>query len=388
MKRITDLKLITNGDIYAPSPLGKKDMLIAGDRIIAVEDHIQPPHGLNVTVIDACDRLVSPGLIDLHVHILGGGGEDGPASRVPELQLSRLTVAGTTTVVGVLGTDRVTRSPCALLAKARALRDDGISAYIYTGSYHVPPLTVTGSLERDLALIDQVVGFKLAISDHRGSQLTMEELARLAAQVRVGAMLGGKKGIVHLHVGSGKQGIAPLFNLLAHTELPIGLFLPTHMSRVPNLVDQGLDFIRAGGNIDITADPDERKTVEVIEKLLSKNADLTHVTLSSDGNGSMPVFDERRNIIGMKTGSVATLLESVRAIVSAGVMSLPDALSLVTTNPADRLGLESQKGQVVKGADADIVILDDHLEIDKVMCSGRLMVDKGQALVKGRFEDQ
>lgn len=46
----------------------------------------------------------------MHVHITGGGGEAGPASRCPEAQLSKLISAGITTVVGVTGTDSVTRS--------------------------------------------------------------------------------------------------------------------------------------------------------------------------------------------------------------------------------------------------------------------------------------
>lgn len=388
MQRIAGLTLIRNGNIYAPSPLGKKDVLIAGRKIIAIDEYIQPPHGLNVIVIDASNRLVIPGLIDLHVHILGGGGEDGPASRVPEIQLSALTNAGTTTAVGVLGTDRVTRSPDALLVKARALRVEGMSAYIYTGSYHVPPVTITGSVERDLALIDQVVGVKLAISDHRGSQLTAQELARLAAQVRVGAMLGGKSGIVHLHVGSGANGITPILDALDCNELPIDLFLPTHMARTPGLLDQGIEFVRQGGNIDLTAHPNESETVHNIEKLIVGKTDLAHVTLSSDGNGSMPVFNEKKELVGMKTGSVTTLLESVRAIVSANEMSLSEALALVTTNPSSRLGLSWKKGRIAEGADADIVILDDQLMVDKVFCNGRLMVDYGEAVVRGRFESQ
>jgi beta-aspartyl-dipeptidase (metallo-type) len=388
MQEGIDLTIIRNGEIHSPSPLGKKDLLIAGGKIIAIADHIEPLHGYDVTVIDARDLFVIPGLIDLHVHILGGGGEDGPASRVPEIRLSALARAGTTTVVGVLGTDAVTRSPESLLVKARELCDEGMNAYIYTGSYHLPSVTITGSVERDLALIDQVVGVKIAISDHRGSQLTTEELVRLASQVRVGAMLGGKSGIVHLHVGSGKRGIRPILDALDASELPINLFLPTHMSRTPVLLEQGIEFVRRGGNIDLTAHSDERETVAAMEKLIREDVDLAHVTLSSDGNGSMPVFNEKKELVGMKTGSVTTLLHSVRAIVSRGLMPLSEALALVTTNPASRLGLVGKKGGIAEGADADLVILDDHLMLDKVLCNGRLMVDRGQAIVTGRFEAQ
>jgi len=388
MRKGIGVTIVRSGEIYSPLPLGKKDLFLAGGKIVAIADDIEPPHGIDVTMIDARDRFVVPGLIDLHVHILGGGGEDGPASRVPEIQLSTLTRAGTTAAVGVLGTDGVTRSPEALLAKARALHEEGISAYIYTGSYHLPSMTITGSVERDIALIDQVMGVKLAISDHRGSQPTTQELARLAAQVRVGAMLGGKKGIVHLHVGSGKRGITPILDVLDATELPIDLFLPTHMARTQALLDEGIEFVRWGGNIDLTAHSDERETVAAIEKLIREDVDLAHVTLSSDGNGSMPVFNEKKELVGMKTGSVKTLLHSVRAIVSRGLIPLSEALALVTTNPASRLGLDGKKGRITEGADADLVVLDDRLMLDKVLCNGRLMVDRGQPIATGRFEAQ
>ncbi|HHR85641.1 MAG TPA: beta-aspartyl-peptidase, partial [Candidatus Acetothermia bacterium] len=233
-----------------------------------------------------------------------------------------------------------------------------------------------------------VMGVKLAISDHRGSQPTTQELARLAAQVRVGAMLGGKKGILHLHVGSGKRGIRPILDAMDASELPIDLFLPTHMSRTPALLEQGIEFVRRGGNIDLTAHSDERETVAAMEKLIREDVDLAHVTLSSDGNGSMPVFNEKKELVGMKTGSVKTLLHSVRAIVSRGLIPLSEALALVTTNPASRLGLDGKKGRITEGADADLVVLDDRLMLDKVLCNGRLMVDRGQPIVTGRFEAQ
>ncbi|HDL84775.1 MAG TPA: beta-aspartyl-peptidase [Candidatus Acetothermia bacterium] len=380
--------VVHGGTVYAPELLGKKDLLIAGGRIVHIDESISLPKSIQIERIDATRKIIIPGLIDLHVHVLGGGGEDGPVSRVPEIALGDLVSAGTTTVVGVLGTDAISRSPEALLTKIMGLRTQGVSAYMYTGSYHLPSVTITGSVDRDLALIDQVVGVKIAISDHRGSQPTTEELARLASQVRVGAMLGGKMGIVHLHVGGGRNGITKIFDVIESTELPLDLFLPTHMARTPALLDQGIEFVRRGGNIDLTAHPEERETVAAMEKLIREDVDLAHVTLSSDGNGSMPVFDERKNLVGMETGSVATLFHSVRAIISGNVMPLSEALTLVTTNPASRLGLDGKKGRITEGADADLVILDDHLVLDKVLGNGHLMVNRGQAIVRGRFEAQ
>ncbi len=390
VKQDLSFKLIKKGRLFQPQKQGTKDILIVNDKIFKICKQIVPPKDFDVHVVDAFGKFVFPGFVDLHVHLLGGGGEDGPTSRVPEISLSTLTEAGITTVVGVLGTDGITRSPEALLSKVKALRAEGLSAYMYTGSYHLPSPTITGSVKRDIALIEEIVGVKIAISDHRSSQPSIEELARLCSEVRVGGMLGGKPGIVHLHVGAGSRGLDPVLEVIKHTEIPIGQFLPTHIARSAPLLEQGIEFVKRGGCIDITAPRDtlkwEEDLLSIAQTLQESGIDLTNVTLSSDGNGSMPWFDDRGALTGMATGEVASLHKTLKVLVESGVIPLPDALKFITSNPADRLGLAGHKGRLGEGADADIVILDEDLRIDKVLAKGRLMVDGGRAVVKGNFE--
>jgi len=379
MMNTTDgLTLVRGGSVFAPEPLGQRDLLIAGGRIVAMGEHITP-RGVSVRTIDASDRLVVPGFIDLHVHLIGGGGEAGPASRLPELPHADLLAAGTTTAVGVLGTDRVSRSPETLLAKVKALRAAGLGAFMYTGSYHLPSTTICGSVERDLALIEEVVGVKLAISDHRSSQVTTAELARLAAEARVGGMLGGKPGIVHLHVGRGTGGLAPVFDVLNRTDLPITQFLPTHMAR-PSLLEDGIRFLKRGGSIDLTARPERRgdgEMTETVGQLAQSGIDLGRVSLSSDGNGSMPQFNERGDLVGMTAGKVSALHETFAHLVHEKTLPLPEALALVTANPAARLGLSGRAGTLQAGARADVVLLDADLRVEAVLCAGTLLVHNG-----------
>jgi beta-aspartyl-dipeptidase (metallo-type) len=386
MKPGFQFKLIRGGDLYTPGQKGVKDLFIAGDRIARIDKSIDIPKGLEVAVFDASGKIVVPGFIDLHVHLIGGGGEDGPASRVPELPLSRLTTAGITTAVGVLGTDRITRLPETLLARVKALRVAGMSAYMYTGSYHLPSVTITGSVERDLALINEVVGVKIAISDHRGSQPTTDELSKLASEARVGGMLAGKPGIVHVHVGGGSRGLDPILAVVKQTEIPISQFLPTHIGRDTTLLRQGIDFVNKGGCIDITVPNKANKAISIIKEFQESGTDLTKVTLSSDGNGSRPIFNTRGELTGMATGDVATLIKTLKILVEEEVLPLPDALALITSNPADRLGISSRKGSIQEGADADLLILDEELRIEQVFAKGRLMVDGGRAIIKGNFE--
>ena len=69
-------------------------------------------------------------------------------------------------------------------------REEGLSAWCWTGGYHVPPTTLTASVRSDIVHIDCVIGLgELAISDHRSSQPGYDELARLASEVHVAGLL-------------------------------------------------------------------------------------------------------------------------------------------------------------------------------------------------------
>ena len=377
--------LIRGGEVYAPDHVGARDILLVGEKIVLIKESVEVPRSLGVSVIDASGCMVVPGFVDPHVHVLGGGGEGGPATRVPEISLTDLTLAGVTTVVGVLGTDNVSRSAEALLAKTKGLRLEGVSAYMYTGSFHLPPATITGSVKKDVALIEEVIGLKTAVSDHRDSQMSVHELSRLSSEARFGGMLGGKVGIVHVHLGDGPDGLDPVNKVIERGNIPIGQFLPTHVSRSPMLLEQGIDLVRRGGSIDLNPSEDESGTLSVVEKLRDSGIDLTRVTFSSDGNGTLCRFDEEGELVGYGVGMVSTLIETFRAIVASGTLPLTEALKLFTSNVADILGL-SGKGRIGEGLDADILILDGDLNVDKVFARGRLMVDEGRAVVKGTFE--
>ncbi len=385
------LTLIQNADLYRPAPAGKKDLLIAGQTIVKIDDRIEAPATWDIDVIDAAGRIVCPGFVDLHVHLLGGGGEGGFATRTPEIVLSRITAAGVTTVVGCLGTDDVSRRPETLLAKARQLEAEGISARIYTGSYQFPLATITGSVRKDVALIDMVIGVgEIAVSDHRSSAPTLDELCRAAAEARVGGMIGKKAGLVHLHMGSGKGGLDPVFRIVEETDIPIGQFLPTHVNRSARLFDQALEFARAGGNIDLTVMGESldfaRGTADALDRALSAGVDWGQISLSSDSNGSMPVFDEKGSLVRLAVADISSLYDEFRRLVECG-FSLADVLALVTESPARRVGLADRKGGLFVGADADLLVLDPELAIDTVIARGRVMVRDGTAVVKGTFEE-
>jgi beta-aspartyl-dipeptidase (metallo-type) len=383
--------LIRDGNVYAPQKLGRRDILIAGRVIARIADRIELPAEFKPRIIHAKGKTIVPGLVDLHVHLLGGGGEAGPWSRTPEISLSKITRAGVTTVVGLLGTDDVSRRPETLLAKAMQLEQEGISAWIYSGSYQLPLATITGSLRKDLALIPKVVGVgEVAVSDHRSSQPSFDELCRIAAEARVGGMLGGKAGLVHLHLGAGPRRLEPVFRLATETEIPIGQILPTHLNRTQALMEHAIEFAKMGGNIDITASgrdlPFHPTSVEAIQMALEAGVGVDQITLSSDSNGSMPIFDAKGNVVKLGVGDIQCLFDDWRMLLEAG-LSMEDSLKIVAANPARRVGLFESKGSLEAGKDADLLILGRKLNIEAVLAKGRLMVHKQALCIKGTFEE-
>jgi beta-aspartyl-dipeptidase (metallo-type) len=167
------LTLIRNAHVFAPQPLGLCNILVAGGKIVYLgTDTPTLDACLEVSELDVQGACVVPGFIDAHAHITGGGGETGPASRVPPVFLSAFTTAGVTSVVGVLGTDDVTRNTQTLVTQAYGLREEGLSAWCHTGGYHLPLTTLTGSVRSDIAFVDPIIGVgELAVSDRRVKSL-------------------------------------------------------------------------------------------------------------------------------------------------------------------------------------------------------------------------
>jgi beta-aspartyl-dipeptidase (metallo-type) len=386
------ITLIRNGDVFAPEPLGRKDVLVAGGAVAAVADPGRiRVEGLEAEVVDAGGRRVLPGLIDPHVHILGGGGEGGPATRAPEIRVEDIVSSGVTTVIGCLGTDGVTRHMTSLLAKARALEIEGVSAFIYSGSYDVPVRTLTGSVRSDLILIDKVVGAgEIAVSDHRSSQPTFDEIARLAAECRVGGMLGGKAGVLHLHLGDGKRRLELLFRLIRETEIPASQVVPTHMTRNAQLFEQGLEWAAAGGSIDVTAGPESApgepdvRFEDAIAGFQGIGLPLTRMMASSDSNGSMPVFDEGGRLARLTIATERDLFRKFTDILRREILPVETAVRVFSTNAADFYKL-GKKGRIEAGRDADLIILDADLGLSDVFARGKRMIAGGRLLVRGTF---
>lgn len=388
------IKLIKKVKVFSPKPLGVLDVLIADGRIAGLNTEIDGLDYDGVEVIDGRGKVLIPGFIDGHVHILGGGGEGGYRTRTPELMLSDLILGGVSTVVGCLGTDGISRSMESLVAKAYALREEGASAYIYTGSYRLPLQTLTGSVQRDLILIDPIIGVgEIAISDHRSSVPLVSELARVAADARVGGILSGKCGLVNIHLGDGKSGLGLIQSVLDQSDIPKTQFLPTHTNRNQTIYNKALEYALSGGYIDFTTstvpqfiEEGEVPAAEAYVRGLEKGVSPNHMTFTSDGQGSLPRFDDKGILQGLDVGKVTSLYETFISLIEKHGLAMELALIPFTQAPAERLNLK-RKGSIAIGMDGDFLLLDQGTyAISDVFFRGTQMMKDGNLVKSGTFE--
>ncbi len=382
------LKLLKSAEVYSPRFMGRKDILLVLDKIAMIEDSIATDGLPMLEVIDCTGKIACPGIIDQHVHIIGGGGEEGPPSSIPELMLGDIISGGISTVVGVLGLDASGKTMQALLRKARSLEYEGLNTFIYTGYYGVPAVTVTGSILTDIVLIDKIIGAgEIAISDYRSSHPSLQMLKQLASEAITGGMVGGKAGVLHIHTGDGKKGLGPLIELLDDSDYPMKMFVPTHLNRNRRLFNEAKAYAFRGGNVDLTAGEKTGPGVSVadaVKELLEAGIPMEHITVSSDGNGSMKVDGNGGNT---GVGSVRQLLADMASCILEKGVPFETAISLVTENVAKVLSLFPAKGRLAPGSDADVLILNRaDLTPDKLIVKGSLLVDNGVPLKKGRFE--
>ncbi len=373
------LTLFKNAFVYAPQYIGKKDVLVGGKSILAVQDQINTPQDIDVAVIDCEGLNLVPGLIDSHVHITGGGGEGGPISRMPELQISQMIDGGVTTVIGCLGTDGITRSVESVLMKVKSIKANGMSAWMYTGAYQVPPPTITGDIMRDITLIEEIIGVgEIAISDHRSSVPSIAELSKLTGHARVAGMIGGKAGIINMHMGDARDPFRPLHDVVANSEMGYKQFIPTHCNRNDYIFEDAKEYGKKG-YVDITTSSypyykdEEIKPSVALKQLLESGVPIKHITFTSDACGSLPGFDpETGKLIKIEMGLPDSVLREIKESVTEEGIPLEIALQVATSNPADILKLPG-KGYIQEGFDADILILDPAFNIVHLMANGKMV---------------
>lgn len=332
--------VVENGEVFAPAPRGRTAIVVAGGRIERIGDVDASP--FEPEVVDAGGCIVTPGLIDCHIHLIGGSGEKGFASATPAVTAGELLSNGVTTVVGLLGTDTTTRTLPALLAKVKALREEGVNARMWTGGYDARSLT--GRVRDDIVLIEEIIGAgEIAIADRRSSHFDARALARLASDCYIAGTLTGKAGVLHLHTGELRERLSVLREVL-ELGVPAAALHPTHVNRNEELLREAAELTRRGVAVDL----------DLVEEDLPRwwrlfDGDRSLVTISTDA----PI------------GRPGALLDAVRAL------PLAESLPLATSNPARVLKLYDV-GEIAEGKRADLLLLDAKtLKLRRVIAAGR-----------------
>ncbi|KAL0018949.1 hypothetical protein WJX77_003320 [Trebouxia sp. C0004] len=326
------LTLLKNAaDVYCPVKSGYRHVLLAGTCIVGLLTDEKAAEFVTLTsclhVQDVKGCVIVPGIIDMHVHMTGGGGEAGPASRCPEARLSDFLDAGITTAVGVY-TDTTTRSQEHLVAKCRGLTARGMTCYHWCGGYAGPCPTATGSIQRDMCLIDSCMG--------------VGNLANVASQARLGGMLSGKFGLVYCHMGAAKQGLQPLMDAVAMSD---GAELISH--------------------------------VEQMRLSRHENIQATRHSTGSLHSGIrrfwlLAGLCKQGRLLSYEVADLGAIFRFLVTMVKVDVWELSEVLQFMTANPARVLQLP-HKGQIAAGKDADLLLLDqDSLELKSVMLRGCL----------------
>ncbi|MFQ5830704.1 MAG: amidohydrolase family protein [Candidatus Methylomirabilia bacterium] len=383
--------LIRNGHIFDPDDRGVADLLIVDERIGTVGTALPVPTGIGEgESLDVTGQIVLPGLIDGHLHVMGGSGMGGPKHRTTDLQLEHIVSRGVTTVVSPLGADSLSRTVPGLLGRAAALEAEGIGAYCYTGGFQHPAPTLTGSLQADVTFVDRILGAKVAISNALAPAHSLDDLCRLAHAVYTGGRMAGKGAVLHTHIGDQPEGLMPLVEVQRRTGIPPDRLVATHVSRHPELWRQALDYARGGGSIDVTGMerpetgyPQAIPAAKAIMEALTTGIPPARITLSSDSGTAYPRLDAAGHVMGQYMAGPESLLQTMRELARDG-LSWGQAASFCTAHVSDVLGL-SRKGYLRPGRDADLLLLTTAGEVEAVVARGRFLVRAGEAVVRGSF---
>ncbi len=359
------------------------------------------PSWLDLEVVDLGGRVAIPALVDCHVHVTGGGGEAGFGSRIAPPPASAYRAGGVGSLVGVLGTDDLTRTPQSLVAWTRELAAQHLNAWCHSGGYHLPPATITGSAKGDIVWIDRMIGIgEVAICDHRSSQPTPQALRELAAEAHVAGLMTGKAGILHLHVGDGEAGLEPIRAAMHGSELPPRVFNPTHLNRRKALLDEAIDLAKQGCTVDFTAFPveegeDAYTASEALRLYLERGGPPDRVTISSDAGGCLPVFGDDGSVERFDVARADAMLNCLKQCLRSG-LSLAEALPAFTTNPARLLRLNA--GELTVGSRADLLVLEGDptsgdlesgdFELCCAMYGGRWFDRNGEAATANRIQEE
>jgi N-acetylglucosamine-6-phosphate deacetylase len=339
---------------------------------------------------DARIHVLVPGFVDVHIH--GAGAHDVMEATPEALEIVAATVAphGTTSLVATTvtaPTDEICRSlegiaryiqtpanqgpPESARAQMTGIHLEGPFIHPHRRGVHPPESLAQPSVATLNRFLEAANGCAriLTLAPELPGALEVIDKARAAGLTVAIGHTDATYEQAHSGIQHGAHHAVHVFNAMrpfSHRETGVLGAVLTDSTVTAEVIADGIHVDDPAIRLLLAA----KGTRGVI--LVS---DGTAATGMPDGTYRLGPFEFTvsggvcRNAEGRLAGSTLTLDRAVRHLASLGV-SLREAVQMATLNPARRLGLEGKKGVIAPGADADLVVLDEKLQIAGVMTRG------------------
>jgi N-acetylglucosamine-6-phosphate deacetylase len=364
-------------------------VVIQGSKITAVGQRgkIVLPRG--VKEVFTRGKTVVPGFVDVHIH--GAGGHDVMEGSAAALEIIAGTVAGhgTTSFVATTVTASEFETCRSVSEIAKFILETGIApareltaeilGIHFEGPFISPARRGVHPVEWIAAPSPTLLSRFLEEARGTGQILTLApELPGALELIAIARKAGLVVSIGHTDatfehaqaaIAAGARHAAHVFNAMrpfSHRETGVLGAVLTSPELSAELIADGVHVDEAAMRMLVGLKTPERVILV---------SDGTSATGMPDGKYKLGTFEVKvtggicRDAKGKLAGSTLTLDRALRNMVALGV-PLAVALQMVTANPARQIGLGSRKGVLAAGADADLVFLDEKLEVSAVMTRG------------------
>lgn len=395
-KIITPMRVIDNGVLIVEH--GKISS-------IGPEAGVKIPQGIKV--IDAADKYLAPGFIDIHLH--GGGGADvmdGTEEAIEKISKVHAK-GGVTSIVPTTSTAPLDKILKALrnigIAKRKVLKGAQVLGAHIEGPYFSteqrgaqnPEFIKNPKPEEYLRFLDECdcilrvsAAPELEGGLELGRELKKREIVASIAHTNatyqevLAAIEAGYTHVTHMYSGmsglkrinayriSGVIESTLLLDELTTEVIPDGHHLPPSLMKL-TIKAKGLDKVSvitdaicaaglspgkySSGGLDVIVETNVAEEFEIPEE---------------EGN-----FVAKLLTRDAFAGSVTTMDRCVRNMVKFVDLSMQDAIKMATVNPAKVIGVDDRKGSLTRGKDADIVVLDEGLSVIMTLVEGRVVYE-------------
>ena len=389
--------------VDATTDIPEGDITIDGTHIKAVGTQFIAP-AEEGRVIDASNTIVMPGFIDVHTH--GGGGFNLHTTNAQEICSYSLwtTATGVTSyLIGVVGTPGALPEAqlCAAVeaieqfeelkpgmgAEPVGIHLEGPYINIQRRGAHAPAwlrMPAAAETERILALTKGCLRLITLAPELPGAAAMIHRLVEAGVTVSMGhtdatyeqAQEAIALGVTHM---------THCFNAMRpiHHRTPGPLAAVAQAPQVRGeLIADGVHVHPSVMNILVDILGPER-TIVITDALAG--AGLSDTTFEFAGQPAQVICGAARLADGTLTGSVLTMKQALLNMLAITNVSLPEAVGMLTLNPAHAAHIADRKGRLHAGFDANMLIFDKELTLQATLCRGKLAfaTDEWRERLKG-----